>query len=132
MPPVSYCNMIKSKDKGFVYGVRLQMVRDALEKGIKPAMRAYGVSRNTVRKWLRRYQDGGTTGMVERSRAPHHIPHKKGKEVEEEVLSHRESKPGWGARMLSAKAAVVITMTGLKIKDNWHFKKISRKKKKKV
>lgn len=47
MPPVRYCTMIKSKDKGFVFGVRLQMVRDAIEKGIKPVARAYGVSRNT-------------------------------------------------------------------------------------
>ena len=132
MPPVSYCNMIKSKDKGFVYGVRLQMVRDALEKGIKPAMRAYGVSRNTVRKWLRRYQDGGTTGMVERSRAPHHIPHKKGKEVEEEVLSHRESKPGWGARRLKRDFDIGCSHGAISRILKEHGKIGPRKKKKKV
>lgn len=64
MPSVSYCNMIKSKDKGFVFGVRLQMARDALEKGIKPVAGTYSVSKNTVRKWLKRYRDGGTTGIM--------------------------------------------------------------------
>lgn len=100
MSPVSYYTMIKSKDKGFVFGIRLQMVRYALEKGIKATARLYGVSRNTVRKWLRRYSEGGTTGIVERSRAPGHIPHKTPKEVEEEILRHRRGKPYLGARRL--------------------------------
>ena len=42
MPPVSYYTMIKSKDKGFIFGVRLQMVRYDLESGIKAAVRKYG------------------------------------------------------------------------------------------
>lgn len=100
MPPVSYYTMIKSKDKGFVFGVRLQMVRYALEKGIKPAARTYTTSKNTVKKWVRRYNKRGIAGIEERSRAPHNIPHKTGKEIEEEVLRHRESKPGWGAKRL--------------------------------
>jgi len=68
--------MIKSKDKEFVFGIRLQVVRDALEKGIKPTARWYRMGKNTVRKWVRRYKVRGTRGMVEENRAPHHIPHK--------------------------------------------------------
>lgn len=100
MPPVSYYTMIKSKDKGFIFGVRLQMVRYALESGIKAAVRTYGASRNTVRKWLRRYRSSGTAGMKEKSRTPHNIPHKTKKDIEEEVLRHRQTKPGWGAKRL--------------------------------
>lgn len=96
MPPIDYFTMINSKDKGFVFGVRLQMVRYALEKGIKPAARTYNTSKNTVKKWVRRYNKRGIAGIEEKSRAPHNIPHKTGKEIEEEILRHRGSKPGWG------------------------------------
>jgi transposase len=92
--------MIKSYDKKFVFGVRLQLVRHAQEHGIKPTARAYGASRNTVRKWLRRYDESGTAGMVEQSRAPQYIPHKTSKEVEGEVLKTRRKLPGWGAKRL--------------------------------
>jgi transposase len=76
------------------------MVRYAREGGIKPAARVYGVSKNTVRKWLRRYDESGTAGMVEKSRTPQYIPHKTSKEVEEEVLKTRRKLPGWGAKRL--------------------------------
>ncbi len=132
MPPVSYCNMTKSKDKGFVYGVRLQMVRDAMEKGIKPVARIYGMSKNTVRKWLKRYRDGGTTGMVEMSRAPHHIPHKKGRDTEEEVLRHRESKPGWGAKRLKRDFDIACSHGAISRILKEHGKLGPRKRKKKV
>ncbi|MBI5199164.1 MAG: helix-turn-helix domain-containing protein, partial [Nitrospirae bacterium] len=52
MSPIRYSTMVKSKDKGFLFGIRLQMVRDAIDKGIKPVARFYGVSKNTVKKWL--------------------------------------------------------------------------------
>jgi len=35
MSPIKYYSMVKSKDKEFVFGIRLQVVRDALEKGIE-------------------------------------------------------------------------------------------------
>ncbi len=132
MPPVSYYTMIKSKDKGFVFGVRLQLVRYALEEGIKPAVRAYGVSRNTVRKWVRRYQGGGTAGMVEKSRAPHNIPHKKGKDIERKVLGHRKTKPGWGAKRLKRDFDIPCSHGAIERILHEHGKIKPRKKKKKV
>lgn len=41
-PPVKYYTIAKSKDKGFLYSIKLQMVRDALEGGIKPVARLFG------------------------------------------------------------------------------------------
>jgi len=100
MSPVRYYTMVKNKDKNFVFGIRLQVVRDALEKGIKPTARFYKMSKNTVKKWVKRYKEHGTKGIKEKSRASHHIPHKTSKDIEKMVLSHRESKPGWGAKRL--------------------------------
>jgi transposase len=46
--------MIRSKNK--TYTLRLEMVKHAKTHGIRPAMRAFACSRNTVRLWLRRFQ----------------------------------------------------------------------------
>lgn len=100
MSPVRYSTMTKSKDKGFLFGIRLQMIRDAMESGIKPASRLYGASKNTVKKWLRRYQQGGTSAIKDLSRRPHNIPHKTPSALEQEIIRHRKGKPYLGARRL--------------------------------
>jgi transposase-like protein len=69
---LSYQQIMSSQDPKFA--VRYQMVMSALSKGIRPTMRDFRCSRNTVRLWLRRYQEQGLAGLEERSRAPHHIP----------------------------------------------------------
>jgi hypothetical protein len=51
---LSYQEIMSSQDPKFA--VRYQMVMSALSKGIRPTMRDFRCSRNTVRLWLRRYQ----------------------------------------------------------------------------
>ena len=63
-------------------------------------MRAFRCSRNTVRLWLRRYQQQGLAGLEERSRALHYIPHKAPPEVEQQVLEARDAIPCFGPRRL--------------------------------
>ncbi len=43
-------------------------------------------TRNTVRKWLRRYRDEGLEGLKDRSKTPKFIPHKIPKQQEEKML----------------------------------------------
>ena len=132
MSPVKYYTLMKNKDKEFVFGIRLQMVRDALEKGIKPVALFYGASKNTVKKWLNRYKEKGTAGIEELSRAPHHIPHKTGKEVEDEVLKQRGSKPGWGAKRLKRDFEIPCSHGAISRILKEHDKIKPRKKKKKT
>lgn len=129
---IGYYTMVKSKDKEFVFGVRLQIVRDALEKGIKPTARFYKMSKNTVRKWVRRYNKFGTKGMIEMSRAPHHIPHKTPKEIEKMVLAHRETKPGWGAKRLKREFDIPCSHGAISriLKKHGKIKQRRRKRKK--
>ena len=58
--------MTRSKDHRF--DLRLHLVPHALTHGIHATARAFGTSRNTVRKWLRRFQDEGPQGLKDRSR----------------------------------------------------------------
>ena len=44
----------------------------------------YGVSRKTGYKWVARYEREGPDGLDERSRAPHHCPHRIAADVAED------------------------------------------------
>jgi hypothetical protein len=63
--------------------------------------RQSGCSRNTVRKWLRRYRERGKPGLEERSPAPRRIPHMTSPEVEQKALEARDALPCFGARRLT-------------------------------
>ena len=53
---------------------RLEMVRFANEEGIKKAARRYSCSKNTIKKWCRRYAVYGLRGLIDKSRKPKHSP----------------------------------------------------------
>ena len=53
---------------------RLEMVRFANEHGIKVAARFYSCSKNTIKKWCKRYAVYGIKGLKDKSRRPHHSP----------------------------------------------------------
>lgn len=95
-PP--YFEMIRSENPDFA--LRYRLVQTALEQGIRAASRQFACSRNTVRKWLRRYQQDGKPGLQERSRAPHRIPHKTPPELEQAVLAARDAIPCFGPQRL--------------------------------
>ena len=78
--------------------LRLKIVRTFQECGsLRETARRLSISRNTVRKWVRRFLAEGEAGLVDRSRRPKRSPHKTSKEVEEAALALRE-KHGWGRR----------------------------------
>ena len=60
----------------------------------------YAVSRKTGYKWLARYDAGGRAALGDRSRAPHHCPHKISEEVAQWLLTARRRHPNWGPEKL--------------------------------
>lgn len=56
----------------------------------------YGVSRKTGYKWVARYDREGLDGLRERSRTPHHCPHRISTEVAEAICAGRRQHPSWG------------------------------------
>ncbi|MGH2362568.1 MAG: helix-turn-helix domain-containing protein, partial [bacterium] len=56
----------------------------------------YGVSRKTGYRWLARYEGEGPDGLHERSRAPHHCPHRITGEVAAVICAGRRQRPSWG------------------------------------
>jgi transposase InsO family protein len=81
---------------------RLHFVRDALSDRftMSELCARYGVSRRIGYKWLARYDAEGRRGLVDRSRAPHHCPHKVASRIAELLVTERTAHPYWGARKL--------------------------------
>jgi len=98
MYPTDYYTMIRSKNHIFDY--RLHMVHSAITLGVKPTARIYKTSAPSVRKWRDRFEDEGSAGLRDRSRAPHSCPHKLPKEAEDTITTLRKRLPGFGAEHL--------------------------------
>ena len=81
--------------------LRLRIVDTWKECGsLRETARRLSISRNTVRKWVRRYQESGEAGLMDRSRRPHHSPRRTPPEVEEQVLSLNRER-GWGRKRIA-------------------------------
>jgi transposase len=56
----------------------------------------FGVSRQSVHAWVRRYEQGGLGALADRSRRPESCPHQTPDEVEAAVCEVRREHPKWG------------------------------------
>ena len=89
-----------AKAKNNKYFLRLQMVKYANEHGIRATARAFACSRNTVRRWLRRFGQGGKKALSDLSRAPKSCPHKLSDAQQIRILKARRQAPCFGPRRL--------------------------------
>ena len=60
----------------------------------------YGVTRQTVHRWLRWYAQGGIAALADGSHRPATCPHRMAPEVEARIVALRSEHPGWGPRTL--------------------------------
>src|SRR5918996_3467142 len=60
----------------------------------------YGISRKSGYKWLRRFEEGGRVALRDRSRAPHHCPHRIAADVAQLICAARRAHPSWGPAKL--------------------------------
>jgi transposase len=87
------------------YNHRLRLAESVHERGIKPAARLFATSTLTVRKWWRRYQQHGLSGLKACSRAPHRHSLKTPAEIEQQVLALRQRLPTFGAARLKRESS---------------------------
>jgi transposase len=93
------CKM-KSFDK---MDYRFKMVQYARKEGISQAARLFNTSRNTIRKWLKRFEKEGMSGLKDQSRAPKHSPNKLSQEVIDKLMKIREKYPTFSTKRLAAE-----------------------------
>ena len=94
---------------------RYQAVLEVLNGAtVTDVARRYGVARQTVHEWLRRYAAQGLAGLADRSSRPLTCPHQMAPELEARIVEMRRAHPGWGPRTIlveQGEAAEFSTMT---------------------
>lgn len=75
---------------------RRNLVTTYRETGsISATARKWHTTRQTVRKWVRRFEVEGEAGLVERSHRPHHCPRQMVKDLEDQItLARKETSYG--------------------------------------
>lgn len=81
---------------------RYRAVLEVLDDGatVVEVARRYGVARQTVHAWLRRYAAAGLGGLADQSSRPASCPHQIPPPVEARVVALRRAHPGWGPRRI--------------------------------
>jgi transposase InsO family protein len=85
------------------YQAVLAVIRDGVS--IVQVAHRFGVSRQAVHRWLRRYEDQGLAGLVDQSHRPPRCSHQMAPSVEVWVLEARRRNPDWGPRRLVHEAS---------------------------
>lgn len=89
------------------YELRLQLVKSSYAIGLKPTARLFKCSIWTVRKWRRRYERSGISGLQEISRKPYHMPNKCSPEFEKYIIGLRkQTKNRYGSRKLIERFSI--------------------------
>src|SRR5438094_5719748 len=85
------------------YKAVLAVIADG--RTVAEVARDWGVCRQTLHRWLARYESDGLEGLGDRSHRPGHCPHQTPPGVEAEVLEMRRSHAYWGARRIALELA---------------------------
>lgn len=84
---------------------RYQAVMEVLQDGFKVTEVAerYGVSRQILHRWIRRYEQSGLNGLADRSHRPKTCAHQISAEVEAAICELRRLHRDWGPKTLLDK-----------------------------
>ena len=82
--------------------LRYQAVLEVVNQGatVTDVAVRFGVTRQTVHRWLRRYAAKGLAGLADGSERPVSCPHQMPAVVEARIVELRRLHPGWGPRTL--------------------------------
>lgn len=79
---------------------RIKFIADCLSGQYSKSelCRAYGISRRTAYKWIKRYHENSARGLEELSRAPHRHPNQTDEEVREMIVEAKLYRQSWGPK----------------------------------
>lgn len=85
------------------YDAVVAVIRDGLT--VTEAALAFGVSRQSIYRWMQRYERGGLGALADRSHRPRSCPHQLAPALEAQVLELRRHHPGWAPCVSSTSSA---------------------------
>lgn len=98
MCPVGYYQIMKNcKDKK---QYRYQMTVYAQKHGKKPTARVFKTTRDTVDKWMKRFEEHGYPGLEDQSRRPHHSPNTTSESIKNHIADLKDKYKRLGAEQV--------------------------------
>lgn len=79
----------------------IELYQEVKDAGI--VCRRCGISRQTLRKWLKRYEESGVAGLIELSRKPHNSPATKVMARQEELILSLRNERKLGVRRIQSE-----------------------------
>jgi len=76
------------------------MVQKALKDGVKSAARAFNTTPNVVRKWRKRFNNDGYSGLADKSHKPHISPRETSQETKVYIINLRKKYKRMGAEQI--------------------------------
>lgn len=125
-PYLYYQVMRQCKDRK---QLRYQMVTSVEKRGIKPTARAFKTHRNTVRKWYRRWQQGGYQALEDLSKRPKHSPNATPDKERKRLVLLKKKYKRIGAEQIQAIEGV--TTSARTMRKIWREEGISSRKRRK-
>jgi transposase len=130
MFPLTYWEqIIRMKDKGGKFDLRLRIVHHAIRYGNKPAARRFTTTVRTVRKWLRRYKQERLAGLIDLPKIPHSCPHKTSPVLARRIIELRKRFPFMGAAHLKKEHQLPVSHTAINRILRDHGLVVKRRKK---
>jgi len=108
---------------------RYQMVTYALKHGVKPTARTYDTTPKTVRKWIKRFNQGNYHALNDLSRRPKHSPNALPFEMSTYIVSLRRRYKRLGAEQV--KVLENLPVSPKTIRKTWRNNSVSSRKRRK-
>ena len=121
-----YQVMRLSKDKK---QQRYQMVIYAQEHGVKPTAKLYATGPKTVRKWARRFYEGGYAALADMSRRPHSSPRAIQDDLAKKIVALKSTYKRLGAEHV--KILEKLSVSSKTIRKIWRDAGVSSRKRRK-
>ncbi len=92
---------------------RVRLIGDYLERelSISQLSGAYGISRKTIYKWIKRYEADGVDGIKEKSRAPRSHPNTTSAEIAQMIVREKLAHQHWGPKKVVASLQALFPET---------------------
>ena len=105
----TYRETVKMIEKKGKQNYRMHLVKVALEFNESFAAREFKTTRTTVRKWVKRYQEGGYEALQDAKRTRR--PRKVCADVEKKIVETRKKYKSWGARRIRSQLDLCYSPT---------------------
>ncbi|PID26924.1 MAG: hypothetical protein CR982_07700 [Candidatus Cloacimonadota bacterium] len=92
---------------------RLEIIKSAEKIGISKTAELFNINRKTVSKWLKRYQEGGDSSLVNRSKKHQNQPDKMPLSIEESILSLKRSNTNLSANKIKNILNINYSVTAI-------------------